>query len=211
MHVRFHGVYVKSPSNIAVRAKTKCSWDLRHINLTNTQQNYKALHTRACTSRRITLGCFTSHSRKSVSLTRAFNTFFCCRTLSVIETCDANLVSTLLSMAVPQSILCESICECWYDERLKTKTVGYTGLLGGLEHVKIETRIIDEKIVNQKSKEKWIKKTRGKEKEKTYIWVSVSIGELKEDHEYDGRCVFIYNRIKKGRRPKGRKNVTLKL
>ena len=104
MHVRFHAVCVKSPSNITVRAKTKCSWDLRHINLTNTQQNYKVLHTSVCTSRRITLGCFTSHSRKSVSLTRAFNTFFCCRTLSVIETCDANLVSTLLNMAAPQSI-----------------------------------------------------------------------------------------------------------
>jgi hypothetical protein len=77
MHVRFHAVCVKSPSNITVRAKTKCSWDLRHINLTNTQQNYKVLHTRACTSRRITLGCFASHSRKSASLTRVLNTFFC--------------------------------------------------------------------------------------------------------------------------------------
>ena len=27
-----------------------------------------------------------------------------CRTLSVIETCDANLVSTLLSIAAPQAI-----------------------------------------------------------------------------------------------------------
>ncbi len=85
MHVRFHAVCVKSPSNITVRAKTKCSWDLRHINLTNTQKNYKVLYTRACTSRRITLGYFASHSRKSASLARVLNTF-CFRTLSVIET-----------------------------------------------------------------------------------------------------------------------------
>ena len=41
----------------------------------------------------------------------------------------------------------------WYDERLKTKAkeftrLAYTGLLGGLEHLKIETRLIDEKIAN---------------------------------------------------------------
>jgi hypothetical protein len=40
-----------------------------------------------------------------------------------------------------------------YDERLKTKVeefipLVYTGFLGGLEHLKIETRLIDEKIVN---------------------------------------------------------------
>ncbi len=81
MHVRFHAVYVKSPRNITVRAKTKCSWDLWHINLTNTQKNYKVLHTRACTSRRITLGCFTSHSRKREFLARTLNTFFWCRNL----------------------------------------------------------------------------------------------------------------------------------
>ena len=39
------------------------------------------------------------------------------------------------------------------DERLHTKAkeftrLVYTGLLGGLEHLKIETRLIDEKIVN---------------------------------------------------------------
>jgi hypothetical protein len=40
------------------------------------------------------------------------NTFFCCRTLSVIETCDANLVSTLLSMAAPQSIFFSVMKSC---------------------------------------------------------------------------------------------------
>jgi hypothetical protein len=41
------------------------------------------------------------------------------------------------------------IYECRCDERLKTKTeestrLAYTGLLGELEHLKIETRLIDE-------------------------------------------------------------------
>jgi hypothetical protein len=41
------------------------------------------------------------------------------------------------------------IYECRCDERLKTKSekstrVGYTGLIGELEHLKIETRLIDE-------------------------------------------------------------------
>ena len=41
------------------------------------------------------------------------------------------------------------MCRC--DERLKTKDeeftrLSYTGLLGGLEHLKIETRLIDEKF-----------------------------------------------------------------
>jgi hypothetical protein len=39
------------------------------------------------------------------------------------------------------------------DERLKTKVEGstrlvYTGLIGGLEHLKIETRLIDERFVS---------------------------------------------------------------
>jgi hypothetical protein len=41
------------------------------------------------------------------------------------------------------------ICECRCDERLKTKgeestCLTYTGLVGDLEHLKIETRLIDE-------------------------------------------------------------------
>jgi hypothetical protein len=43
--------------------------------------------------------------------------------------------------------------ECRCDERLKTKAEGsarlaYTGLLGGLEHLKIETRLIDERFAS---------------------------------------------------------------
>jgi len=56
-----------------------------------------------------------------------------------------------------ESIKCElkrrPIYECRCDERLKTKAEGstrleYTGLLGGLEHLKIETRLIDERLVS---------------------------------------------------------------
>ncbi len=43
--------------------------------------------------------------------------------------------------------------ECRSDERLKTKTeestrLVYTGWLGELEHLKIKTRLIDEKFAN---------------------------------------------------------------
>ena len=45
------------------------------------------------------------------------------------------------------------IYECQCNERLKDKDEGstrltYTGLRGGLEHLKIETRLIDEKFVS---------------------------------------------------------------
>ena len=45
------------------------------------------------------------------------------------------------------------IYECRYDERLKTKAEGstllaYTGLLGDLEHLKIETRLMNERFVS---------------------------------------------------------------
>jgi hypothetical protein len=45
------------------------------------------------------------------------------------------------------------IYECRCDERLKTKAeestrLGYTGLFGELEHLKTETRLIDEMFVS---------------------------------------------------------------
>jgi hypothetical protein len=45
------------------------------------------------------------------------------------------------------------IHECRCDERLKAKVEGstrlvYTGLCGGLEHLKIETRLIDERFAS---------------------------------------------------------------
>jgi hypothetical protein len=44
--------------------------------------------------------------------------------------------------------------ECRCSERLKPKAEGstrleYTGLLGGLEHLKIETRLIDERLSSE--------------------------------------------------------------
>jgi hypothetical protein len=47
------------------------------------------------------------------------------------------------------------IYECRCDERLQTKTkeftgLAYTGLVVELEHLKIETRLIDEKFANAK-------------------------------------------------------------
>ena len=46
-----------------------------------------------------------------------------------------------------------SISECRFDERLKTKAeestrLSDTGLLGDLEHLKIKTRLIDEKFAS---------------------------------------------------------------
>ena len=46
------------------------------------------------------------------------------------------------------------IYECRCNERLKTKVEEFTrlefiGFHGGLEHLKIETRLIDEKFVNE--------------------------------------------------------------
>ena len=50
-------------------------------------------------------------------------------------------------------ILIRPMYDCRCDERLKTKAeeftrLTYTGLFGGLEHLKIETRLIDEKFAN---------------------------------------------------------------
>jgi hypothetical protein len=47
----------------------------------------------------------------------------------------------------------KTIYECRYDERLKTKVeestrLGYTELLEELEHLKIETRLIDQMFVS---------------------------------------------------------------
>ncbi len=46
-----------------------------------------------------------------------------------------------------------TICECRCVERLKVKDEGstrltYTRFCGGLEHLKIETRLIDERLVS---------------------------------------------------------------
>ncbi len=51
--------------------------------------------------------------------------------------------------SIKRDLKTRPIYECRCDERLKTKTeestrLTYTGLLGELEHLKIETRLIDE-------------------------------------------------------------------
>ncbi len=62
--------------------------------------------------------------------------------------------------SIKRELQIKPIYECRCDERLKTKAEEFTrltytqcmssvtGLLGGLEHLKIETRLIDEKCVN---------------------------------------------------------------
>jgi len=55
--------------------------------------------------------------------------------------------------SIKRELKIRPIYECRYDERLKTKSeeftrLAYTGLLGGLKHLKIETRLIDEKFAN---------------------------------------------------------------
>ena len=55
--------------------------------------------------------------------------------------------------SIKRELKIRSIYECRCDERLQTKAkeftrLAYTGLLGGLEHLKIKTRLIDEKIAN---------------------------------------------------------------
>jgi hypothetical protein len=55
--------------------------------------------------------------------------------------------------AIKQEPKRRPIYECRCDERLKAKAEGptrltYTGLCGGLEHLEIEMRLIDERLVS---------------------------------------------------------------
>ena len=55
--------------------------------------------------------------------------------------------------SIKRELKIRSIYECRCDERLQTKTkeftrLTYTGLVVALEHLKIETRLIDEKFSN---------------------------------------------------------------
>ena len=56
--------------------------------------------------------------------------------------------------SIKRELKIRPIYECQCDERLQTKgkefkRLGYTGLIGGLEHLKIETRLIDEKLTSR--------------------------------------------------------------
>ena len=55
--------------------------------------------------------------------------------------------------SIKRELKIKPIYECRCDERLQTKTtritrLSYTGLVVELEHLKIETRLIDEKFAN---------------------------------------------------------------
>ena len=55
--------------------------------------------------------------------------------------------------SIKRELKTRPIYECQCDERLKTKAgestrLAYTGLLGELEHLKIERRLIDEKFAS---------------------------------------------------------------
>jgi len=55
--------------------------------------------------------------------------------------------------SIKRELKIRPICECRCDERLQTTTkeftrLTYTGLNGGLEHLKIETRLIDERFAS---------------------------------------------------------------
>jgi len=62
-------------------------------------------------------------------------------------------INVVYYKSIKREIKIRPIYECRCDERLKTKVkeftrLGDTGLSGGLEHLTIETRLIDEKFAN---------------------------------------------------------------
>jgi hypothetical protein len=64
-----------------------------------------------------------------------------------------NVFSCLLYESIKREVKIKPIYECRCDERLKTKAeestrLNYTGFLGELEHLKIKTRLIDEKFAS---------------------------------------------------------------
>ncbi len=63
------------------------------------------------------------------------------------------MTSTVFIMKRKRKLNRRLIYECRCDERLKAKAegstrLGYTGWRGGLEHLKIETRLIDESFAS---------------------------------------------------------------
>ena len=71
--------------------------------------------------------------------------------LSVIRTAAAWFF--VYYESIKRELKIRSIYECRCDERLQTKTneftrLTYTGLVVELEHLKVETRLIDEKFAN---------------------------------------------------------------
>jgi hypothetical protein len=71
----------------------------------------------------------------------------------ITKTWHAFLIYVTYYESIKRELKRRPIYECRCDERLKTKAeeftrLAYTGLLGGLQHLKIKTRLIDEKIAN---------------------------------------------------------------
>ena len=69
------------------------------------------------------------------------------------ECCLCVLLFVVYYEAIKRELYRRLIYECRCDERLKDKAEGftrlaYTGLRGGLEHLKIETRLIDERFAS---------------------------------------------------------------
>jgi hypothetical protein len=66
---------------------------------------------------------------------------------------DLHVSQVVYYESIKRELKIRPIFECRCDERLQTKVkefthLVYTGFFGGLEHLKIETRLINEKIVN---------------------------------------------------------------
>jgi hypothetical protein len=66
---------------------------------------------------------------------------------------DESLFNFVYYESIRREVKIRCIYECRCDERLQTKTkeftlIAYTGLVVELEHLKIETRLIDEKFAN---------------------------------------------------------------
>jgi hypothetical protein len=67
--------------------------------------------------------------------------------------CRLDRVKFVYYETINRELKIKPIPECRYDERLKTETeestrLSDTGLFGELEHLKIKTRLIDEKFVS---------------------------------------------------------------
>ena len=66
---------------------------------------------------------------------------------------QVKLLRVVYYESINRDLQIRPIYECRCDERLQTKTkeftrLAYTGLVVELEHLKIETRLIDEKFAN---------------------------------------------------------------
>jgi hypothetical protein len=99
---------------------------------------------------------------------------------------------------------------CVVDEGSTRLT--YTGLFGGLEHLKIETRLIDERFpsVMGECVIQFRLLMKGELSMTVVFFICNRIKKAKTEGKQCHTVVVYLHRNKKGRRPKGRKNVTLR-